>query len=66
MQVTINGRNEEVQEHITVQTLLETYGLKPAITVVEKNEVILKQDDYGAVMVEAGDRIELIRYMGGG
>ena len=32
----------------------------------EPYEVILKQDDYGAVMVEAGDRIELIRYMGGG
>ena len=66
MKVIINGSEAETAEGTTVEGLLKEFGLKPAVTVVEINGVILNRGEFGSVKVKKGDRIELIRFVGGG
>jgi len=66
MKVIINGQVADVPQGLTVQGLLEHYQLKPDITIVEKNQVILERTHFASTPVLEDDTIELIRYMGGG
>lgn len=66
MKVTINGNESEIKDKATVEGLLKELGLKPAVTVAEINGVILNRKEFGSVTVKKGDRIELVRFVGGG
>jgi len=46
--------------------LLRSLDLNPGLVVVERNREILDRDRYGEVEVEAGDRLELVHFVGGG
>lgn len=65
MKIMINGEAKDVQSQ-TVLTLLQELGLNPAITVVEKNLMILEREAYSRESLVEGDALELIRFMGGG
>lgn len=66
MNVTINGDARDVTPDTTVGTLMDTLNLKPALTAVQLNEVILDKDDLPTTFLSEGDRVELIRIVGGG
>ena len=66
MRVQVNGETRELEEGLTVLGLLESLGLKPSNTVVERNAVILDRSRCGEVKLKDGDRIELVRFVGGG
>ena len=66
IEVWINGERRSVEAGLTVAQLLEALGVQTAVAVVEKNLAVVSRDAYGTEPVEPGDRIELIRLMGGG
>ena len=66
MQIMINGDEREVPAGLRVDALLEHLGLDPRMVVVERNRSILERDRLDAVEVEAGDRYELVHFVGGG
>lgn len=66
MQIIVNGEGRSVPEGLRVPALLEHLGLDPRMVVVERNREILERDRLGAVQVEAGDRYELVHFVGGG
>ena len=41
-------------------------GLAPGALVIELNQRIIKQEEWAAVRLEPGDRIELLSFVGGG
>ncbi len=65
MQLVINGKSEE-REAATVAALLSLRGNDPAKVVVELNEVIVPREDYAATGLTAGDRLEIVQFVGGG
>ena len=62
----VNGKPRTVAADLTVRELLESLGLTPATIVVERNLEILDRDQYDATLLVAGDRLELVHFVGGG
>ncbi|NIP60106.1 MAG: sulfur carrier protein ThiS [Gemmatimonadetes bacterium] len=66
IRVTVNGEERQIAAGLTVEALLRSLDLQPALVVVERNREILERDRYGDVEVEAGDVLELVHFVGGG
>jgi len=64
--VQVNGKERLLPTGLSVYGLLESFGLSPALVVVEKNREILERSRYGDVRVEDGDVLELVHFVGGG
>jgi sulfur carrier protein len=65
MQVTINGSVMKIQEDYTITRLLEQLAVKGRFA-VEVNEAIVPRSEYANYPLQAGDRIEVVRAIGGG
>jgi thiamine biosynthesis protein ThiS len=66
MQITINGEPRELAEQVSVEELLRTLAVPPGRVAVEVNEVVVPRDAYGVRRLAAGDRIEIVHFVGGG
>jgi len=66
IEVRLNGEPRELDEGITVAGLLAGLGIAIAVTVVERNGEVVPKSRFDEEVVEAGDRLELVRLMGGG
>lgn len=66
MQIHLNGETRDVAPGTTVQKLIEALGLNEKTVVVQRNDDIVERVDYGTTMLVDGDRLDLIRFVGGG
>jgi thiamine biosynthesis protein ThiS len=66
MNVIINGNQSTVKDGVTVAELLNDFGLKAPVTVVEINGRIINKNEFGTLGILENDAVELIRFMGGG
>ena len=66
MNVTINGKKEQVQDGISVADLLGARKIRVEMVSVEVNDAILHRDQFAKTPLKEGDRVEFIYYMGGG
>jgi thiamine biosynthesis protein ThiS len=66
MIVTINGQPKSVAEGTTVAQVIDSFRIVPATIVVELNGLILQPDLYIVSSLVEGDRLEFIRFVGGG
>ena len=64
--ITLNGDEREIPAGLTVLDLLAHLDLHERMVVVERNREILRRDQYGEVIVAAGDTLELVHFVGGG
>lgn len=63
----INGRKTEMQSSIqSVEDLLKFYKLQDRIVVVEQNGEIVLKEQYSKQLVNDGDKIEIVHFVGGG
>jgi len=65
MQVTINGKTEEVSGG-TVFDLLQAKKIEPHMVAVEVNDTVLDRNHLATTSLNNGDRVEFLFYMGGG
>jgi len=66
MKLVINGESRDVAAGTTVLTLLEELDLQPEATVVERNGEIVERVQYAETTLAEADRLELVRFVGGG
>ena len=66
MKITVNGESREAGSGTTVIELLDSLALDPDSTVVERNGLVLQRDQFGDTLLEKGDVLELLRFVGGG
>lgn len=64
--LTVNGTDRSVLEGTTVDDLIRSLDMNPALIVVEHNLEILDRETYGEVVLSPGDRVELVHFVGGG
>lgn len=62
----VNGQPVDRAGLDTVQDLLDRQGWKAAQVAVEHNGAILKREDFSATALSDGDRLEVVRFVGGG
>jgi len=66
MTVEINGEPKTIPDGLDVAGMLGHLGLDPRMVVVERNRDILRREQLAGVIVAAGDRFELVHFVGGG
>jgi thiamine biosynthesis protein ThiS len=66
MKITVNGQPRDVEAGTTVDRLLELLGVPRQFTAVAVNREITPKSAYAAVELSEGDRVEVVRPMGGG
>ena len=65
MQVIINGTVMKIPEDYTIIHLIDQLAVKGRFA-VEVNEAIVPRSEYANYPLQAGDRIEVVRAIGGG
>ncbi|GBE12031.1 bifunctional sulfur carrier protein/thiazole synthase protein [bacterium BMS3Bbin14] len=66
MQIILNGQQKNLDHNITLSTLLDSLNLQPDTMVAEINGRIIKPGSYPQLELKDGDKVELIRFVGGG
>jgi thiamine biosynthesis protein ThiS len=66
MRITVNGNAMDVAEGLSVERLLEELRVKREFTAVALNREVTPRSAYGRTVLREGDRVEIVRPMGGG
>jgi len=64
--MVVNGQSVAADSGMTLLDLIRKYELDPATVAVERNGEIPDRAGWETLLLEEGDRIELIRFVGGG
>ncbi|MHB1418445.1 MAG: sulfur carrier protein ThiS [Bacillota bacterium] len=66
MLVTINGVDEVLAEEISLLEYIRLKGQAPETLVFMLNDQVLERQEVGAIVLKEKDRLEILRYVGGG
>lgn len=64
--IQVNGEDRQVPDGHTVADLLEDLGLGDRRVAVERNREVIPRAQHGSTRLAAGDRLELVTFVGGG
>lgn len=65
IKLIINGKNEETEKS-SILDMLKSKNVDPEKVVVELNGKILKKADLENIILNENDKLEVIRFVGGG
>ena len=66
MKIRLNGDPYELPGAMTIQQLLDRLQIDPRRVAVEHNLTIIKRDRQAATMIDEGDEVEIVNFVGGG
>ena len=66
MQVVLNGNLEILENQLNLAEFLEAKGMDLATILVEYNGDIIKQQQWSSIMLQDHDRLEVLKFVGGG
>ncbi len=64
--IIVNGEHKRVTAGLTILQLAEELGLVPEKIAVERNLEVVPRSTLGVVIVEDGDELEIVHFVGGG
>ncbi|GGC35189.1 thiamine biosynthesis protein ThiS [Siccirubricoccus deserti] len=66
IEITVNGEARDIPAPATIADLLTRIGLDTRKVAVERNLEIVPRSTYAATALAAGDRLEIVHFIGGG
>lgn len=66
MRITLNGEPFDIEQPLSVVALLEQLDLDARRVAVEHNLTIIKRHRFPDVIVNDGDQVEIVNFVGGG
>ena len=66
LSIEVNGKDREVPDGRTVAGLLADLELDGRLVVVELNRHIIRRTEIADVVLQDGDRVEIVHFVGGG
>lgn len=66
MTITLNGEPHAWPAPQTVAALLASLQIDTRTVAVECNRVVVKRAAYNRTLIEAGDEVEIVSFVGGG
>jgi len=66
LHILCNGNSHPIAEGTHLESLLRSLDLSPDSVVAEINKKIIQPDQYDQLLLNDGDQVELIRFVGGG
>lgn len=64
--ITVNGKQVELKEEMTILQFLEKEGYQTTRIAVEKNGEIVPKRTYQDAIIHSGDVLEVVSFVGGG
>lgn len=64
--IIVNGEQRGAKPGSTVSDLLHEMSLDPGRVAIERNREILSRADWQKTTIQAGDRYEIVQFVGGG
>lgn len=64
--IAVNGESVDIQAGQTLLELLEAQGYRLEVIAVEYNGAILNKAVYGSTVLQEGDKLEVVSFVGGG
>jgi sulfur carrier protein len=62
----VNGKQVELEAPIPLVLYIENLGVNPRTVAVEHNGEIIQREQFASVVLQEGDRVEIVRMVGGG
>ena len=66
MTIAVNGESRSVKSGTSVLDLLRELGLEPERVAVELERRIVKKAQWPSTILEAGAKLEIVQFVGGG
>lgn len=66
MRITINGKLHDSEPGVSVKALLESLGFDPRKIAVERNLMIVPRSLHPSTLLQDGDKLEIVNFVGGG
>jgi thiamine biosynthesis protein ThiS len=66
LKIIVNGEEKQIPDGATIPDLLEILELKPERLAVEVNRRIIRRASWEVTALAAGDRVEIVNFVGGG
>jgi len=66
LEIILNGQPVTIAEGTTIAALLASKNLNPRLVVVEINREILDRSRFEQVVLNSGDQVEIVKFLGGG
>jgi sulfur carrier protein len=66
MTISVNGKPMDVEPGLTIEALLALLNVKREYTAVAVNREVTPKSDYAVLKLSEGDKVEIVRPMGGG
>ncbi|MEC7290135.1 MAG: sulfur carrier protein ThiS [Pseudomonadota bacterium] len=66
MRIFLNGERQEVADGTTVEALVQTLTGDPRGIAIERNLEIVPKAEHAETLLEDGDRLEVVQFVGGG
>jgi thiamine biosynthesis protein ThiS len=66
LEIIVNGQPRQLAAGSTVKDLLATLGLGGKPVAVERNREVVPRARHGETLLVAGDRLEVVTFVGGG
>ncbi|MCB1138648.1 MAG: sulfur carrier protein ThiS [Leptospiraceae bacterium] len=64
--MVVNGKQHSWERPANLMEFVESLGLDPRTVAVERNGAIVRRETWPDVKLEQEDRLEIIRFVGGG
>ena len=66
MRIVVNGKPMELPDGLTIEELLARLSVRREYTAVALNREVTPKDQYARSVLRDGDKVEIVRPMGGG
>ena len=66
LKLLINGKEETLSREMTLVELIAQRGLNPKSIIVEYNYELVKEEVWPQIKLKESDRVEILRFVGGG
>ena len=66
LKLLINGKEETLSREMTLAELIAQRGLNPKSIIVEYNYELVKEEVWPQIKLKESDRVEILRFVGGG
>jgi sulfur carrier protein len=66
MTIILNGEKIDIEQGVNLRAFLESRAINPNIVACELNEKIIRRAQLSETPLAEGDRLEVIRMIGGG
>ena len=66
MQIFLNGESQQIDEGTSIEALVLSLADDPRGIAIERNLEIVPKAEHGNTLLQDGDRLEVVQFVGGG